>query len=122
MALPQISNKEKHIAIVTQPLPGAAAKGAAEPKVEQTFPFTPRGLLRAVRALPEHQKKIRRCNGNTGVSSWVEVAGHRISAGAIDSLVDFVHEDDVRFRERMFLPVETRTTKAKKIIANALSA
>jgi hypothetical protein len=119
MALHQTCSSTKLITIVTQPNPNSAV---AVPKVEKTFPFTPRGLLKAVRTLPEHQRRIGRCNGNIGVASWVEVAGHRISAGAVDSLVDIVHEDDVRFHERMFLSVETRTTKAKKIIANALSA
>jgi hypothetical protein len=97
-------------------------KGTGTPNVEETFPFTPRGLLRAVRTLPDIQKRMRRCNGKVDATLWVEVAGHRISEGAIDSLVDFVHEDDVRYRAQMFLPIETRTTKAKKIIANALSA
>lgn len=122
MAPQQNCNTSRRIAIVAETKPDAAAKAALAQKVEDVFPFTPRGLLRAVRTLPDVQKRMKRCNGKNAPTLWVEVAGHRVPEAVLDSLVDFVHEDDVRFRERMFLPIETRTTKARKIIANALSA
>jgi hypothetical protein len=109
------------ITIVTQLHPGINVKGAGTPQVAWQFPFTARGLMRAVDVFPAHCRAMEQANGNIGCgASWIEIRGQRFrqfgTPSDLDDLDRQAFAQDVKYRRSHFLPHISRTTLAQRIL------
>lgn len=96
------------------------SNGGGETRTHYSYAVGPRNLLKAIDQLHAHRKEMRNGYGNIGCGmSWLEIDGVEVD----DYELNEVEADDSkRYKDCMFVKIESRTDKARQLIARVQSA
>lgn len=95
------------------------SSGGGETRTHYTWATGPRNLLTAIATLAEHRKAMREGYGNVGCgSTWLEIDGVEVED---NDLREAATDDRELFKGCEYVTIESRTEKARQLIARVQS-